>query len=232
MKVKNQLHVFGNALLDIFYPNQCQICAIDLTLNEKHVCLSCSYDLPYIVQNKNELQQLEKLFWGRVDVENVFSLLNYQKGNQTQKILHQLKYQGKTKLGNYFGEVLGSVIPQNLEIDAILPIPLHPKKEKIRGFNQSKLIADGIGKEISAPVNIKWLKRNSFNDSQTKFTKYDRWDNVRKIFSITNPSKLKGKHVLLVDDVLTTGATIESCVAELLKIENCSVSIATLAARI
>lgn len=232
MKVPHQIRLAGSAFLGVFYPNFCQICATDLNVNEQHVCLSCSYDLPYIEQNKNALQKLEKRFWGRVNVENVFSLLNYQRGNQTQLLLHELKYKNKTKLGYYLGNLLGTVIPEDKNLDLILPVPLHPKKQRKRGFNQSTVIANGIAQHVGVPVVEKHLVRNAFNQSQTKFSKYDRWENVRQIFSVKNPTALEGRHVLLVDDVLTTGATLEACVQELLKIKNCSVSIATLAARI
>ncbi|MFT5823311.1 MAG: ComF family protein, partial [Crocinitomix sp.] len=174
----------------------------------------------------------EKLFWGRVEVQHIYSLLNYQRGNQTQKLLHLLKYKHKRKLGQYFGEVLAEVISEPESIQAILPVPLHPKKERLRGFNQSRVIADGIARKTNIPINETCLVRSSHNLSQTKFSKYDRWDNVRQIFTIKQSKQLENKHVLLVDDVLTTGATIEACILELLKIKNCTVSVATLAARI
>ncbi len=232
MGVVIQARILSTALLDVFYPAVCQICKVDLNSSERHVCLSCTYDLPYIVQNEKELHKLEQLFWGRVNVKHVFSLLSYQKGNQTQELLHQLKYHKKVKLGVCFGEMLGSVIPAKERFDVILPVPLHPKRERKRGYNQSDLIANGIAKRMEVPVIKKMLKRKTFNTSQTKFSKYDRWENVRQIFTVKNGKELEGKHVLLVDDVLTTGATIEACVLELLKIKGCSVSVATLAARV
>lgn len=227
-----KLRTISSALVDIFYPKKCQICEVDLNINEQHVCLSCRYDLPYIVQNKNELQQLQKIFWGRIQVEQVFSLLNYQKGNQVQQLLHQLKYNQKTRMGEYFGEVLGEAISKESAVDFILPVPLHPKKLKKRGYNQSSVIAKGIGRSLNVHVKERALIRNTFNLSQTRFSKYDRWNNVRNIFSVINPKQLENKHLLLVDDVLTTGATLEACAHELLQVKNCSVSIATLAARL
>lgn len=232
MKTKEHLCQITGALLDVFYPNQCQLCSADLHLSERYVCLSCSYDLPYIVQSEFALQQLRQLFWGRTEVSAIYCLLDYQKGNQTQDLLRELKYNGKTKLGNYFGEMLGQTLVDNGDIDVIVPVPLHPKKQRQRGYNQSEAIAKGISKATGIRMLTGCLERKLYSKSQTTFSKYDRWENVRSIFSVRKENDLEGKHVLLVDDVLTTGATIEACVKEMLLVDNCSVSIATLAARL
>lgn len=232
MRIANHIKLISTSLIDLIYPQHCEICNIDLNTKEQFLCLGCKFDLPYISQSKQTLETLEKLFWGRVDVENVIALLNYQKGNQTQKILHQLKYHNKTKLAIHFGEMIGELITNSNNIDFLIPVPLHPKKQRIRGFNQAKVIANGIHTTTNIPINEKILIRNTFNSSQTNFSKFDRWDNVKSIFSIVKPELLKNKHVVLIDDVLTTGATIEACVQELLKVEGCKVSIAVLAARI
>lgn len=232
MRMLTQLHQFSDSFIDIFYPKTCLVCSSSLYLTENHICVACAYDLPYIVQSELVLQNLQRLFWGRVQIENVFALLNYQKGNQVQRLLHLLKYQQRTKLGIYYGEILGESLPKGLGFDLIVPVPLHAKKLQQRGYNQSTTIAKGISSVLRIPVEEKVIIRNSYNLSQTKFTKYDRWDNVRSIFTIVDEKKLRNKHVLLIDDVLTTGATIEACAKELVKIENCTVSIATLAARV
>ena len=231
MKITNRIRLISNSLVDLIYPKHCEICNIDLTLNEDFLCLGCKYDLPYINQSQQTLETLSKLFWGRVTVENVIALLNYQKGNQTQKILHELKYHSKTKLAIHFGEMIGELIPNIKEIDYLIPVPLHPKKKRIRGFNQSTVIANGIHKTTNIPIIEQAMIRNTFNTSQTNFSKFDRWDNVKRIFTVTKPELLKNKHVILIDDVLTTGATIEACVQELLKVKGCKVTIAVLAAR-
>lgn len=219
------------ATLDIFYPNQCEICSVDLNSNESHLCLQCSYDLPYLSNSSSEHDQLNKLFWGRVEVKQIYSLFNYQKGNQVQDLLHLIKYQKKTKLAQHLGERLAADI-KDKSIDLIIPVPLHPKKLRKRGFNQSSIIAKGIKNELAIPVSEKLIKRVKHNPSQTTVTKYDRWENVKSIFAIPNPKKLIGKHILLVDDVLTTGATLEACIKPLIGIEDCKVSVATLAARV
>lgn len=218
--------------MDIFYPNNCQICQQQLNFSEAHLCLNCSYDLPYINQSGEDKSKLNKLFWGRAEVNEVYALLHYQKGNQIQEVLHHIKYQGKKKLGRYFGLKLGEVIPADNQFDFIIPVPLHPKKLQKRGYNQSTLISKGIQDAIQVPVNEKVLYRNTHNQSQTKVTKFDRWENVKQIFTVKKPDLFKGKNFLLVDDVLTTGATIEACLHQLLKIKDAKVSVATLAARL
>jgi len=232
MSIVNHIKLVSNSLIDLVYPHHCEICEVDLLHNEQFLCLGCKFDLPYINQSKYTLETLEKLFWGRVEVENVLALLNYQKGNQTQKILHQLKYHKKTKLASHFGEMIGDLIKNVSEIDYLVPVPLHPKKKRSRGFNQSTVIANGISKTINIPINENLIVRNTFNRSQTNFSKFDRWDNVKQIFTVTKPKLLENKHIVLIDDVLTTGATIEACVQELIKVKGCKVTIAVLAARI
>ncbi len=231
MNLKSQISFIGYSVLDIIYPNDCVICGTNLTHKESYLCLTCQFDLPYINYSQFTQDSLQKLLWGRVPVKKIYALLNYQKGNQTQKLLHLLKYKNKTKLAEYFGYQLGKTIKNN-KFDYILPVPLHPKKLKLRGYNQSALISKGIKKVLQTPINEKILIRNSFNLSQTNFSKFDRLDNVKSIFSVIKPKLIKNKHVLLIDDVLTTGATIEACVKELIKVKGCKVSIATLAARI
>ena len=218
--------------LDVFYPNECEICSCDLNLNENHICLSCLYDFPYVDKVAENEIALKKLFWGRVEVENTHALFNYQKGNQIQNILQLIKYKDKKKLAEYLGVKLGEKIKQDKPLDYIIPVPLHPKKLRQRGFNQAGLIAKGIQTALNVKLNEKVLRRIAYNPSQTTVSKYDRWENVKNIFEVKRPALLEDKHVLIVDDVLTTGATIEACVKQLLKIENCKVSVATLAARI
>jgi len=232
MGITNQIKIVSNSMLDIVYPNDCTICSTNLTNNESYLCLNCKYDLPYIEQSQFNMKSLEKLFWGRVDVKHIFALLNYQKGNQTQKILHQLKYNKKTKLAQHFGEMMGDLVKNTEKFSYLIPVPLHPKKKRIRSFNQSTVIAKGMFKSCDIPILEKAIKRTEFNKSQTNFTKYDRWDNVRNIFSVVKPKLFINKHIILIDDVLTTGATIEACVKELLKIKGCKVSIAVLAVRV
>jgi len=184
MGITNQIKYIATASLDIVYPNYCVVCNSDLIQNEFHICLSCLYDLPYLSSNKQNDDKLNKLFWGRVEVESTYALFNYQKGNQVQDILHLIKYKNKTKLAEYLGCKLAACIKGSSPIDYIVPVPLHPKKLRKRGYNQSSVIAKGITNTLNIPINEKLLKRVCHNPSQTEFSKYDRWENVRSIFAI------------------------------------------------
>jgi len=227
-----QIKFAARSTIQLVYPASCCICENDLMVGENHVCSKCAYDLPYITTNEQDVTKLSKLFWGRVKIQQIHSYLNYQKGNSVQAILHHIKYKSKPKIATHFGKLLAKSIPKDHSYSCIVPVPLHPKKLAKRGFNQSTAIAEGLAEILGIPVNEKCIRRNSYNESQTKFSKYDRYENVRSIFTVTKPEQIKERHILLVDDVLTTGATIEACAAELLCVEGCKVSIATLAARV
>ncbi|MBL7898922.1 MAG: ComF family protein [Crocinitomicaceae bacterium] len=218
--------------IQAIYPENCCICGKDLIRGESFICYSCSYDLPYIKNSQSDRQRLNALFTGRVEIEQVYALLNYQKGNQVQTILHTIKYKMRPRLAEHLGSQLAQQIKAESSFDGIVPLPLHPKKERARGFNQSQAIADGMSEILNLPVWNNCVIRKTANVSQTKFSKFDRYENVRSIFSVVNSDQLQNKRVLLIDDVLTTGATLESCAGELLNAAKCKVSIATLAARI
>lgn len=227
-----QLKFIGQSALQIIYPNLCFVCHKDLVRTENYLCAACEYDLPFLSNTDEEHEKLAKLFYGRVKIEKVYALFNYQKGNAVQTLLHQIKYKGKTKIAHHYGQVLAASIKNENTFDFIIPIPLHAKKLKKRGFNQSAIIAQGIAESLGLKIEENLIHRITHNKSQTGFSKYDRFENVRKIFEVRRPELLKNKHILLVDDVLTTGATIEACAAEILQVENCKISIATLAVRI
>ena len=228
----NKVSFILHGLIDLFFPNECEICGKDLNHTEKFICFPCKFELPYLNRHQYQVESLQKIFWGRVKVEQVHSVFNYQKGNHTQKILHAIKYKKHTKLGKHMGIIMGKQLMKIDEFDSIIPIPLHPKKLKKRGFNQSLILAEGISEVTQTPIHSNYIERIKINKSQTQFSKYDRWDNVKKIFLLKNQSELKNKHILIVDDVITTGATIESCVAEIQSKVPCKISIATLAARV
>jgi ComF family protein len=174
---------------------------------------------------------VEKLFWGRIKVENATAFLFYDKQSKYGHLLHEFKYKGYREIGIYLGELLGSRLNNSSfnDIDLIVPVPLHFSKLRSRGFNQSEVFGQGLSKSLNKPVLGKALKRNVFTSTQTRKGRFDRWKNVEGIFQVSDPDLLKHKHILLIDDVVTTGATLEAAGSAILNIEGTKLSIATLA---
>jgi len=174
---------------------------------------------------------LEKKFWGRVSITSAMSELYFSKDSIVQNMIHEFKYRGNKKAGHFFGNMLGrSLLNSNrFEVDLIIPLPLFIRKEKMRGFNQAEILCDGIAEIINKPVISKNVIRKIFTESQTRKHRAERWKNVEGIFYINDPKSLEGKHILLVDDVIITGATIEACGREILNVTGTKLSVATLA---
>jgi ComF family protein len=173
-----------------------------------------------------------QLFWGRCIVEKAAAFSFYNRGSRIRRLIHNLKYKGIREIGTELGRIYGKALKSSGYmdgIDFIIPVPLHFSKIRKRGFNQSEIISMGISSVTDIPVVVTCLERVSVSDTQTKKSRYERWINVEGIFRVSDSEALKGKHVLLVDDVITTGSTIESCVNELMKNEGTKVSIAALA---
>ena len=218
--------------ISIFYPRSCVACGNALMQNESHFCLSCLMQLPETNYHLMENSPLDNIFMGRVPVEKVSSMLFYKKGNKVQHILHALKYKGNKEVGCFLGEIYGRQLlrrPFYQSIDCIIPIPLHPKKLKMRGYNQSEWIAMGLSRSMNIPYYSEVLCRSEFTETQTKKSRFNRWENVKGVFVTADMEILQGKHVLVCDDVLTTGATMEAAITQLKKIEGVRVSVATLA---
>lgn len=219
-------------LLSLFYPRLCIGCGNILQEEEEFLCLDCLLHLPETNFHLSKENPLKEVFIGRVEVENVYSFLFYRKGNYVQKILHQLKYKGNKEIGEYIGRLYGEKLAAAgvfKDVDYILPIPIHPKKLRIRGYNQSEWIAKGLGAALHLPYSNDFLIRSTFTETQTKKTRFNRWENVKNVFAVTNGEQLIEKHVLVCDDVLTTGATTEAAIQKLLEIPKIRVSIVTLA---
>jgi len=218
--------------ISLVYPNICQVCGKSLFKNEHTLCMKCKHHLPYARFSGDPRNPAAQVFWGRVPAKMVITGFLYNKGNAVQQLIHKFKYRGIKDIGLFLGGELALEIiknPEHEEIDLIIPIPLHPKKQKKRGFNQSEIIARGIALKISAEVNATLLYRKSFSSTQTRKSKYERWENVENIFGLKNEDLIKHKHILLVDDVITTGATIEACTQCLLRVEGVRLSIAAIA---
>ncbi|PKQ63580.1 hypothetical protein BZG02_09435 [Labilibaculum filiforme] len=232
MKIKNTIATFLNDFLNLFYPRLCEACSNYLFKNEDTICTKCLFDLPKTDFHLNKNNPVSILFWGRVNISYAASYYTFSKGSQFQKLIHKLKYHNKKEIGIALGRHFGESLKKSeffKDIDVIIPVPLHTKKEKIRGYNQAEMVAIGLGTAMQKPIAIKNLVRLIHTESQTKKNKLERWQNVDNIFDLLEPSSLINKHILLVDDVVTTGSTLEACAHALLKAEGAKVSIATLA---
>lgn len=218
--------------LELFYPNVCPSCSEYNINTDWGICLSCQYKIAKTDFHKqpNDNAFKEK-FIGRVPLEAATAIFYYEKGNRAQKLIYHLKYYGKPKLGERLGRAYGSLLIKQTafqNIDIILPIPLHPKKLKIRGYNQSTAFAKGLSERMNCPYSDDILQKKTHTESQTRKDKFERFENVLEVFDIKQPQRLEGKHVLLVDDVITTGATLEACAIKIAAIPNTKVSMATI----
>ena len=201
--------------------------------NENLICTECYVVIPRTNYHLEEDNPVAQLFWGRCLIEKAAAFSYYNKGSRIRNLIHNLKYKGIKEIGYELGRIYGLSLKSSGftdDIDLIIPVPLHPAKKRIRGFNQSEIISMGIADATGLPVDIKIpLQEYTVSATQTKRSRYERWTNVEGIFQVTDSQTIKGKHVLLVDDVITTGSTIESCTNELLKINGVKVSVVALA---
>lgn len=218
--------------IHLIYPNTCLVCGEILVQGEEHICIKCLYKLPKTNYHLQEENQTEKKFWGKVKIEHATAFYSFQKGSSVQKLLHELKYKGKKEIGEVLGKHMAIDLMQcdkYEDIDLIVPVPLHKNRYNKRGYNQSEWIAKGLSAIMEKPIETESLVRLIENTTQTKKAVYERWENTQGIFEVSNSSAFENKHILLVDDVLTTGATLEACVEALLKTSGIKVSIVTLA---
>lgn len=219
-------------LLSLFYPRLCAACGQALVKNEQVICLSCLMDLPYTQFHQLQDNPVAKLFWGRTNIKFATALCHFEKATRVQRLLHQLKYKGNVEVGTILGKELGKQLmesPYFQRADLVLPVPLHPAKEKLRGYNQSVSIAEGVAEIINTRVETKTVSRMKNTATQTKKSRYKRWQNVAEMFCVSDQQELYGKHILLVDDVITTGATLESFAQAVKQAGKVEVSIASIA---
>ncbi len=221
---------FGS-LIEIFFPELCLACGRKLFLHEKYLCLHCMFDLPKTRFHDNPENKVVQLFWGRVRIEQATSWLFFRKGSRYQRLIHHLKYKGAREIGSVMGKWMGFDLKDTKfnEIDLIVPVPLHPAKLRQRGYNQSEWIAAGLSDALKKPMLTNCLVRKRYTATQTRKSRYGRWQNVEDIFGVAECATLAGKHILVVDDVVTTGSTLEAAATALLEGGAGKVSIATLA---
>ncbi|MCL2073953.1 MAG: ComF family protein [Marinilabiliaceae bacterium] len=228
MANNSQIKKLFDGFVALLFPEVCKKCGKDLFAEEILLCKRCCSKLPQTGFEHSNSNPVAQLLWGKVNIEHAFALFYFRKGETLQKIIHLLKYKRNTKAGELLGKIAGKKLKELSfvhNIDYLIPVPLHPKKMKIRGYNQCDILSDTISKFTNIPVQKNILIRNIYNVSQTKKGKFDRWKNVEGIFKLTQTESLEGKHILLIDDVITTGSTLEACCHTLLQIPNVKVSL-------
>lgn len=223
---------FLRSFTGLLYPRLCLLCGNDLPENQQCICHHCYLELPRTKFEQEKNNRVEQIFWGRVPLEKASSFLFFRKGEQVQKILHHIKYKGNMGLAREMGRLMAEKMVKTgfcKDIDLIMAVPLHSKKQKQRGFNQSELLAEGFSEISMIPMLNHGLHRTSFTYTQTHKGRYERFQNMDGMFYVSNKTELRGKSILLFDDIVTSGSTIEACANELLKVEGVRVSVATLA---
>jgi ComF family protein len=219
-----------NSLLHLFFPNVCTGCGSDLVSDTTVLCLKCTDAMPETNFELYADNPVEKKFWGRLPLGGASAQYYFTRESLMQRLMHQFKYRGNKELGLQLGRMMGDSLKRSgrFAIDALIPLPLFASKEKRRGFNQATILCEGIVENMSVPVFKNIVARTQYTDTQTKKGRIERWQNMEGKFILEKPEAIIGKHILLVDDVVTTGATLEACGAELVKAGNVKLSIATL----
>lgn len=219
-------------LLNLFFPKVCYACSHLLTDNENHICTTCRHNLPVTDFHFENNNTVEKVFYGRIKLEQATALLKFEKKGIVQQLLHNLKYRSHETISKVLGEWLGNEL-KNVEaystIDIVIPVPLHKNKLRKRGYNQVAKFGVEIAKALNAEYIDSVLVKTTATKTQVFKKRISRWNNSNEVFAIKNKVLIKGKHILLVDDIITTGATIESCVNILIKAEDVKISVATMA---
>jgi len=226
------LRSFLSDAMHLLYPHHCLGCGSDILAKTELLCLRCIYELPHTRFEKFQHNPVEKIFWGRFPFRAAHSEFYFSKGQLIQHLMHELKYHGNLAIGEWLGALMGKILLQSGRfsgIDYLLPLPLYPDRERQRGYNQAEIICRGLSLSMHIPQQRGNLVRTRNTSTQTKKHRTERWDNVSGGFRVQDPDVLAGKHVLLVDDVITTGASLEACARAMLAVPGIQVSLATLA---
>lgn len=216
--------------LTLFFPHTCVACSEGLVKGEEILCSQCLIDLPRANYTERIDNPLAEKLAGRLPLQYATALLKFKKGGIAQKLLHQLKYKGNQEVGLQLGKILGKEIREaGWAVDIIVPVPLHKHRLRQRGYNQSAVFAQGLSEEMGVSFLENISIRKKFTETQTRKSKISRWENVENVFGIEQAEILKNKHVLLVDDVVTTGATLEACGTSIIQSGCSALSIACIA---
>lgn len=221
-----------NDFIGLFFPKVCYACDNVLLKNEETICTRCLFNLPRTNFHLHRDNPVSELFWGRARIEAATAFLYFAKAGRVQQLIHNYKYKGRLEVGRMLGKMFGADLKNSQyfsSVEAVVPVPLHWSKQKIRGFNQSEIFGREMASVMNIPIITDALVREKATATQTKKSRFERWQNVSYVFRMAQPEKIAGKHILLVDDVVTTGATIEASASVLLECPGTRVSIAFLA---
>jgi len=220
------------SVLHLLFPHCCEGCGSDLPNRDSFLCMRCMHDLPETQYEFHPGNPVEKMFWGRLPLISASATYHFSRSSRVQKLMHSLKYRQQKDLGIQLGKLMGESLlrSERFGAEALVPLPLFPKRERKRGYNQSALLCEGISRVTGIPVWENIVCRPEATQSQTRKRRIERWKNIEGKFQLLQPERISGKHILLVDDVITTGATLESCGQELLRAGEVRLSIATLCA--
>lgn len=216
----------------LFLPRRCSACDTGLMRFERSICMDCLEDLPRTRFHDDPLNPVERLFHGKVLLGAASAFLHFNRSGKVQHLLHRLKYASDREAGLVLGRLMAEDLMTSVrfrDVDTFLPVPLHPRKERMRGYNQSQVLVDGMREVWPLPSAGKDLLRVVRTPSQTRRGRLDRWRNVKEAFQLPDPEAFRDRHVLLVDDVVTTGATIEGCVKALSGVPGLRISLCTVA---
>jgi ComF family protein len=225
-----RLREIRESLVHLLFPHLCSGCGSDILSEESSLCMYCIANLPETNFEIHPGNPVEKIFRGRLKIEQGTAQYYFTKESLVQRLMHQLKYKNNKEVGRQLGRLMGESLKKSgrFDVDALVPLPLFPARERKRGYNQSAVLCEGIKESMNIPVLNDVITRPQFTETQTKKGRIERWKNIEGKFTLVKPEAITGKHVLLVDDVITTGATLEACGAELLKAGHVKLSIATL----
>ena len=225
------LHAIKEALLHLAFPHVCEGCGTDTLDKDHYLCVHCLDALPRTTYPEHADNPVEQLFWGRLPIEHAAAHYYFTKESVVQHLVHQFKYYGHRELGRYLGRLMGYELQaahRFEDIDALVPLPLHPLRERKRGFNQATVLCEGLSEVLHLPVLREAVERTEFTETQTRKSRVERWQNMQGKFEVVDAQVLTNRHVLLVDDVVTTGATLEACGSALLQVPGLRLSLATL----